>query len=140
MISGVILAGGLGRRMGGVDKGLQAFDGKPLVQWVIERFAPQVDELLINANRNANIDIDGVDDRRIDVDAYGQMIRETFETLYREGAETGRLLVLHLRPWLTGQPFRIGRVEAALRHIVSRRGVWTSTGSEIVEAYRRARA
>lgn len=51
-ISAVILAGGLGRRMGGVDKGLQLLDGKPLVQWVIERLAPQVDELLINANQN----------------------------------------------------------------------------------------
>lgn len=38
--------------MGGVDKGLQAFRGKPMVQHVIERLAPQVDELLINANRN----------------------------------------------------------------------------------------
>lgn len=52
MITGVVLAGGLGRRMGGVDKGLQVLRGKPLVQWVIERFAPQVDELLINANQN----------------------------------------------------------------------------------------
>ncbi|HCN68163.1 MAG TPA: molybdenum cofactor guanylyltransferase MobA, partial [Candidatus Accumulibacter sp.] len=52
-ISGVILAGGLGRRMGGVDKGLQELHGRPLVAWVIERLAPQVDELLINANRNA---------------------------------------------------------------------------------------
>jgi len=51
-VTGVILAGGLGRRMGGVDKGLQTLHGKPLVQWVIERFAPQVDELLINANQN----------------------------------------------------------------------------------------
>lgn len=51
-ISGVILAGGLGRRMGGVDKGLQELDGRPLVAWVIDRLAPQVDELLINANRN----------------------------------------------------------------------------------------
>lgn len=51
-ISGVILAGGQGRRMGGVDKGLQLLRGKPMVQWVIERFAPQVDELLINANQN----------------------------------------------------------------------------------------
>ena len=38
--------------MGRVDKGLQDFRGKPLVQWAIERFAPQVDELLINANAN----------------------------------------------------------------------------------------
>ncbi|MFZ2854161.1 MAG: molybdenum cofactor guanylyltransferase MobA [Rhodocyclaceae bacterium] len=52
MITGVILAGGLGRRMGGVDKGLQLLNDKPMVQWAIERFAPQVDELLINANQN----------------------------------------------------------------------------------------
>jgi molybdopterin-guanine dinucleotide biosynthesis protein A len=52
-ISGVILAGGLGRRMGGVDKGLQRLDDKPMVQWVLERFAPQVDEVWINANQNA---------------------------------------------------------------------------------------
>jgi molybdopterin-guanine dinucleotide biosynthesis protein A len=51
-ITGVVLAGGLGRRMGGVDKGLQLLHGQPLVHWVIERLAPQVDELLINANQN----------------------------------------------------------------------------------------
>ena len=51
-ITGVILAGGLGRRMGGVDKGLVAFRGQPMVAQVIERLAPQVDEILINANRN----------------------------------------------------------------------------------------
>ena len=51
-ITGVILAGGQGRRMGGVDKGLKVLRGKPLVQWVIERLEPQVDELLINANQN----------------------------------------------------------------------------------------
>ena len=51
-ITGVILAGGLGRRMGGVDKGLVAFRGRPMVAQVIERLAPQVDEILINANRN----------------------------------------------------------------------------------------
>ena len=53
MITGVILAGGLGRRMGGVDKGLQLLQDKPMVQWALERFAPQVDEVLINANQNA---------------------------------------------------------------------------------------
>ncbi|MFZ1901568.1 MAG: NTP transferase domain-containing protein, partial [Azonexus sp.] len=51
-ITGVILAGGLGRRMGGTDKGLQELHGRPLVAWVSERLAPQVDELLINANQN----------------------------------------------------------------------------------------
>lgn len=51
-ITGIILAGGLGRRMGGVDKGLQLLDGRPLVRHVAERLAPQVDQLLINANRS----------------------------------------------------------------------------------------
>ena len=52
VIPGVILAGGLGRRMGGIDKGLQELRGRPMVHWVVERLAPQVDEVLINANQN----------------------------------------------------------------------------------------
>ena len=52
LITGVILAGGQGRRMGSVDKGLKLLRGRPMVAWVIERFGPQVDELLINANQN----------------------------------------------------------------------------------------
>ena len=52
-VTGVVLAGGRGSRMGGVDKGLQDFRGRPMVAHVIERLAPQVVELLINANRNA---------------------------------------------------------------------------------------
>lgn len=51
-ITGVILAGGLGRRMGGIDKGLQELRGRSMVHWVVERLTPQVDELLINANQN----------------------------------------------------------------------------------------
>ena len=54
-VTGVVLAGGLGRRMGGVDKGLQPLRGRPLVQWVVERFAPQVAELLVNANQNLDV-------------------------------------------------------------------------------------
>jgi molybdopterin-guanine dinucleotide biosynthesis protein A len=51
-VTGLILAGGRGRRMGGVDKGLQLLQGRPMAQWVLERLAPQVDEVLINANQN----------------------------------------------------------------------------------------
>ena len=51
-ISGIVLAGGQGRRMGGVDKGLQPLGGKTMIEHVIARLAPQVDEVLINANRN----------------------------------------------------------------------------------------
>lgn len=52
-VTGLVLAGGLGRRMGGVDKGLVDLDGRPMVTHVIDRLAPQVDALLINANQNA---------------------------------------------------------------------------------------
>ena len=51
-VSGVVLAGGQGRRMGGVDKGLQPLRGKPMAQWALERLASQVDEILINCNQN----------------------------------------------------------------------------------------
>lgn len=54
-VAGVILAGGLGRRMGGVDKGLQMLNGRPLVAHIIDRLRPQVGTLLINANRNAGV-------------------------------------------------------------------------------------
>ena len=51
-VTGVVLAGGQGSRMGGLDKGLVAFRGRPLVAHVIDRLGPQVDTVLINANRN----------------------------------------------------------------------------------------
>jgi len=51
-VTGLVLAGGQGSRMGGVDKGLQPFRGKPMVAHVLEALAPQVDEVLVNANRN----------------------------------------------------------------------------------------
>lgn len=51
-ITGLVLAGGQGRRMGSVDKGLVDFAGKPMVAQVIARLAPQVGALMINANQN----------------------------------------------------------------------------------------
>ena len=51
-ITGAILAGGRGSRMGNVDKGLQTFRGAPMVLHVIMRLSPQVATLMINANRN----------------------------------------------------------------------------------------
>jgi molybdopterin-guanine dinucleotide biosynthesis protein A len=51
-VTGIVLAGGQGRRMGGVDKGWVQMDGRPLVSWVLERLAPQVRGIVLNANQN----------------------------------------------------------------------------------------
>ncbi|AQW32182.1 molybdenum cofactor guanylyltransferase MobA (plasmid) [Ralstonia syzygii subsp. celebesensis] len=51
-ITGLILAGGRGSRMGGVDKGLQVFNGAPMAMHTLMRLSPQVGHMLINANRN----------------------------------------------------------------------------------------
>ena len=51
-ISGVILAGGKARRMGGIDKGLVSIHGRPMVNYVIDALQPQVATLLLNANRS----------------------------------------------------------------------------------------
>ena len=51
-ITGLVLAGGLARRMGGADKGLVELAGRRMVEHVLDALRPQVGELLINANRN----------------------------------------------------------------------------------------
>ncbi len=51
-VTGLVLAGGMGRRMGGVDKGLVLLDGRPMVAHVIERLTKQVGAIVINANQN----------------------------------------------------------------------------------------
>ncbi|WP_341919781.1 molybdenum cofactor guanylyltransferase MobA [Polaromonas sp. YR568] len=51
-ITGIILAGGRGSRMGGADKGLQSFNGVPLALHTLLRLSPQVGEVMVNANRN----------------------------------------------------------------------------------------
>ncbi|HDR8856112.1 TPA: molybdenum cofactor guanylyltransferase MobA [Burkholderia territorii] len=53
-VTGLLLAGGRATRMGGADKGLQLLDGTPLALHVLRRLSPQVDEMLISANRNAD--------------------------------------------------------------------------------------
>mgnify|MGYP000914532487 FL=1 len=50
---GLVLAGGLSRRMGGGDKSMRSLGGIPMIARVIERFAPQVGPLAISANSSA---------------------------------------------------------------------------------------
>ena len=51
-ITAVILAGGRGRRLGGMDKGLLEYEGRPLIEHILMAIQPQVGAIMINANRN----------------------------------------------------------------------------------------
>jgi molybdopterin-guanine dinucleotide biosynthesis protein A len=54
-VTGLILAGGRGSRMGGVDKGLERFQGEPMAVRAMVRLMPQVSDVVINANRNIGV-------------------------------------------------------------------------------------
>ena len=81
-------------------------------------------------------DVHALWNRRVPIDRYAQLLQESVDTMYRDGSESGRLLVLNLHPWLIGQPFRIRYLTEALDTIMRRQGVWAATGSEIADWYR----
>ena len=63
------------------------------------------------------------------------MICRQFDVLYREGAESGRVMAIALHPYLTGVPHRIDAFDAALGYICNHERVWKATGSEIARHY-----
>jgi allantoinase len=67
---------------------------------------------------------------------FQEMICRQFDVLYREGAESGRVMAIALHPYLTGVPHRIDALDAALAHICKHDKVWLATGSEIARHYR----
>jgi peptidoglycan/xylan/chitin deacetylase (PgdA/CDA1 family) len=62
--------------------------------------------------------------------------RDWFDGLYADGGTTGRLMVLHLHPWIMGQPWRIRHLDEVLGHICARQGVWKATGGEIIDWFK----
>jgi len=58
------------------------------------------------------------------------------ETGSIDGAATGRLMVLHLHPWIMGQPWRIRYLDEVLGHICAHQGVWNATGGEIIDWFK----
>lgn len=69
-------------------------------------------------------------------DEFEAMIRRQFDTLYREGAESGRVMVIAVHPYVIGFPHRIWALESALDHIRQHDAVWFATAEEIVDHYR----
>ena len=64
-----------------------------------------------------------------------QIIKDQFDTLYSEGAESGRVMCISLHPYWIGQPHRVKYLGDALAYIFSHDGVWMATGDEIAEHY-----
>jgi hypothetical protein len=70
------------------------------------------------------------------IDEVNLLWREWFAGLYADGAATGRLMVLHLHPWIMGQPWRIRHLDEVLGHICARQGVWRETGGQIIDWFK----
>ena len=68
-------------------------------------------------------------------DYFAQICKEQFDQLYKEGAESGRVMCIALHPYLTGQPHRIRYLDEILSYIMSHDGVWQTTADEIAEYY-----
>ncbi len=64
------------------------------------------------------------------------LLKRQFDVLYREGAQSGRVMSIALHPFLSGTPHRIDAVDGALRYICAHEGVWLATGSEIVNHFK----
>jgi peptidoglycan/xylan/chitin deacetylase (PgdA/CDA1 family) len=64
-----------------------------------------------------------------------QMIKDQFDQLYRDSANSGRVMALALHPFVIGQPFRLKYLDQALEYIARHDGVWLTTSDEIAEHY-----
>lgn len=68
---------------------------------------------------------------------YLRIVCDQFDTLYRDGAKSGKVMAIPLHPYLSGLPFRINYFDRALEYICSHDGVWKATGWEIADWYYR---
>ena len=68
--------------------------------------------------------------------AFARKIRDEFDTLYAEGAQSGKVMNIAVHPFIMGQPHRIGHLASALEYVLGHSGVWCATGSEIIACYR----
>jgi allantoinase len=73
-------------------------------------------------------------------DEFEAMMRRQFDTLYREGAESGRVMAIAVHPYVIGFPHRIWALESALDYIRQHDAVWFATAEEIVDHYRNSGA
>ncbi len=76
-----------------------------------------------------------IERRFVSSEGFCQMICDSFDVLYREGAKSGRVMAIALHPYIIGVPHRIGGLDRALKYICKHKKVWKATGSEIARHY-----
>src|SRR5262249_9896898 len=80
-------------------------------------------------------DVPAYFEMKVSVPEFEAMLRRQFDTLYREGQTVSRVMAIAVHPFVTGQPHRIGALDAALEYICSHPGVWRATGWEILKPF-----
>ena len=80
-------------------------------------------------------DVPAYYDFKQSVPEFEAMMCRQFDTLYREGAGSGRVMAIAVHPFVTGQAHRIQALDNALKYICGHDGVWKATGWEIVQHY-----
>ncbi|HUR05825.1 MAG TPA: hypothetical protein VM347_24990 [Nonomuraea sp.] len=68
-------------------------------------------------------------------DNFVQLVKDQFNQLYAESADSGRVMALALHPFVIGQAFRAKYLDQALEYIGGHPGVWLTTSDEIAEHY-----
>jgi allantoinase len=72
---------------------------------------------------------------KLSTDEFERICTRQFDTLYREGEATGKVMALCLHPFIIGAPHRISMLDRVLRYITSHAGVWVTTGGEIYDYF-----
>jgi hypothetical protein len=78
-------------------------------------------------------DLRAMHERGVSAEDHGRSIEEAFEVLRVDGTRSGRVLALHLHPWVSGQAFRADALEQALTHLRASSDVWWAAPGEIVD-------
>jgi peptidoglycan/xylan/chitin deacetylase (PgdA/CDA1 family) len=70
------------------------------------------------------------------IDEYRQIMVDNFDGLYRDGAKSGRLMVVNIHPWVMGWPWRSKYLDRAMAHIAKHPNVWKASASDVVDWYK----
>lgn len=76
-----------------------------------------------------------VETHTVSAEDFDRMCRRQFDVLYREGAQSGRVMAIAVHPYIMGVPHRIDALDSTLKYITSHPDVWLATGEEIIDHY-----